>query len=237
MLKFEGCTFSATGENKNSKVYGLTVTGAEDVEIKNCAFNGTGYSALLNKGTGTLTVKDCEFSCGNIKNPIEGGQDAENGDITIDNCIFTGIPGNNFINIYNVALGSNHTVKNCKFHGGANNNIIRLSNKNNTVAFFHVENCMYEFTSGKISEYSGFLLCQDYTNKTGTKQEFGYYTIDITNLIRPKEGSLFYVYDDSEGIITTNDPHVYLDGTLVSNPTTQAFVGSGDSMIESDEEF
>lgn len=226
MLKFEGCTFSAAGESKNSKLYGLTVTGSEDVEIRDCTFNGTGYSALLNQGTGNLSIKDCVFACGNIKNPIEGSQTIDNGNYYIENCIFEGIPGNNFINIYNVAPESTHTIKNCKFHGGTGNNIIRLSNKNNAVASFNIIDCMYEFISGKVDEWTGFLLCQDYTNKSGNKQEFGYYTININNLAAPDKGALFYVYDDGEGIITTNDPYVYVDGTLVSDPTVQVFYGT-----------
>ena len=218
MLKFEGCTFSAMGTDKNAKVFGLTVNGAEDVFIKNCDFNGTGYSALLNKGTGSLTVEDCTFECENIKNPIEGGQTTNNGNVTVENCTFNGVPGNNFINFYQVANDSVHTIKDCKFHGGTGNNILRISNKNNANAIFNIDNCAYEFVSGKANEWTGFILFQDYTNRTGSKQEFNRYVVNITALDRPEEGSLFYVYDDGEGVITTNDPYVYLDGALVSNP-------------------
>lgn len=93
MLKFEGCTFSAVGANKNAKVYGLTINTNEDVFINNCIFNGTGYSAILNQGTGNVQVLNSDFECDNIKNPIEGGQSAPNGNVTIENCDFTGIPG------------------------------------------------------------------------------------------------------------------------------------------------
>lgn len=231
MLKFEGCTFSAAGENKNSKVYGLTVSGTEDVEINNCIFDGTGYAAILNKGTGTLTVNDSEFHCDNIKNPIEGGQAADNGNVTIDHCDFNGVPGNNFINFYQVADNSVHTIKDCKFAGGTDNNIIRLSNKTNATAVFNVINCSYKYVSGVADEWTGFILCQDYTNKSGVKQDFSKYRINIDNLTRPEEGSLIYVYDDGEGIIVTNYPSVYVDGSPIVFTT-----GTVEPMVEDEEE-
>lgn len=213
MLKFEGCTFSATGENKNSKVYGLTVEGAEDVVVKNCLFDGTGYAAILNKGTGALTVDHSDFHCDNIKNPIEGGQAADNGNVTVDGCVFTGVPGNNFINFYQVAEGSVHTIKDCKFAGATDNNIVRLSNKTNASATFNISNCSYKYVSGEVSDWTGFIICQDYTNRSGVKQDFSKYQINIDNLDRPEEGSLVYVYEDGQGIIVTNYPAVTVDGS------------------------
>ena len=212
MLKFNDCVFSAAGATKNDKVFGLILEGAEDVRIENCIFNGTGYSALLNKTAGDVVVKNCDFECDNIKNPIEGGQASDQGSLTVENCEFKGVPGNNFINFYSVADGTVHTIKNCKFHGGANNNIIRLSNKTNHEATFNIEDVFYEFTTGIADEYTGFILCQDYTNKSGTKQNFYMYTLNINNLVHPEEGELVYVYEDGEGIITENYPTVYKDG-------------------------
>lgn len=213
MLKFEGCTFSAAGANKSAQVFGLTITGSEDVAVKNCTFDGTGYAAILNKGTGALTVEECEFVCGNIKNPIEGGQSVDNGNVTIDSCNFVGAPGNNFINFYSVADGSVHTIKNCKFAGTTDNNVVRLSNKTNNSATFNISDCEYKFISGAVTEWTGFILCQDYTNVNGVKQDFSKYRVNIDNLVRPEEGSLIYVYEDNEGIIVTNYPVVYLDGS------------------------
>lgn len=232
MLKFENCIFSAAGANKTAKVYGLTINGAEDVVIKNCDFNGTGYAAILNKGTGTLTVEDSEFECGNLKNPIEGSQAENNGNVTIDGCNFTGVPGNNFINFYQVADGSVHTIKNCKFAGSTFNNVIRLSNKNNAEATFNISDCSYKFVSGTANEWTGFILCQDYTNASGTKQDFSKYHINIDNLTRPEEGSLLYVYEDGQGIIVTNYPAVTIDGTPLVFTTSIA----ADPMIVEEEE-
>lgn len=215
MLKFEGCTFSAAGANKKDKVYGLTINGAEDVTINNCVFDGTGYSAILNKGIGALTVDHSEFHCDNIYNPIEGSQITNNGNVTVTDCVFDGVPGNNFISFYQVAEGSTHTIKDCTFAGATNNNIIRLSNKTSATAIFNISNCSYKYVSGQADEWTGFILCQDYTNRSGIKQDFSKYQVNIDNLTRPEEGSLVYVYEDGQGIIVTNYPVVYVDGSPI----------------------
>jgi hypothetical protein len=58
--------------------------------------------------------------------------------------------------------------------------------------------------SGQADEWTGFILCQDYTNRSGVKQDFSKYQVNIDNLTRPEEGSLIYVYEDGQGIIVTN---------------------------------
>lgn len=215
MFKFYGCEFSAAGANKKDKVYGLTLNSTEDVLIEDCKFNGTGYSALLNKNTGNVVVKNCEFECDNIYNPIEGGQTAVQGVLTVEDCEFNGIPGNNFINFYKVAEDSIHNVKNCKFYGSANNNIIRLSNTNNAHATFNFENIKFEFIGGTPDEYTGFILCQDYTNRNGQKQEFDRYTLNLNNIECPENIQTVYVYEDGIGIIQNNYPTTFKDGEQI----------------------
>ena len=212
MLKFENCTFSAEGANKNAKVYGLTLTGDEEILINNCKFDGTGYSAILNNAAAPVTIKNCEFECGNFYNPIEGGQSIANKNVIIENCNFTGVPGNNFINFYNVAEDSVHTIKNCRFYGGTANNIVRLSNKTNAEATFNIDDCTYIFTTGTADEYTGFMLCQDYTNKNGVKQDFSKYQVNFNNFEIHENDVLIYVYEDGRGIIVDNYPATYIDG-------------------------
>ncbi len=212
MLTFDGCVFSAAGASRKAQVFGLTLNGAEDVLINDCTFNGTGYSGLLNKTTGDVTVKDCKFECDNFYNPIEGSQTVAQGALVVEDCNFTGTCGNNFINFYQVQEDSVHTIKGCKFHGSTSNNVIRLSNRNNAEAIFNIEDVTYEFTSGEPNEYTGFILCQDYTNRTGAKQDFSKYTINLNNVVGPEEGHLVYVYEDGQGIITTNYPVITRDG-------------------------
>ena len=211
MLQFDGCVFKAQGANKNDKVYSLTLNGAEDALINNCTFAGTGYSAVLNKTTGDVEIKNCSFECDNYKNPIEGTQSADQGNVTVDTCHFGGVPGNNFINFYQVANNSVHTIKNCDFHGATNNNIVRLSNKSNATATFNLEDIKFEFVRGEADEYTGVIMCQDYTNKSGTKQNFSLYQVNVNNLVGP-EATLCYTYEDGAGIITGNWPAVVVDG-------------------------
>lgn len=209
MAIFENCIFDAQGASKKDKVYGIIVNGIKDVEIKSCQFKNTGYAGILNNCEGKLNVSDCEFDCGNIYNPIEGSQSVENDNVYISNCSFNGIPGNNFINFYKVKDCSAHTISNCVFAGSTANNIVRLSNLNNSAAKFFINNCKYSYISGEADEYTGFMLCQDYTNEKGNKQDFSKYEVEINNLIRPEEGSIFYVYEDGKGIITgENDPAI-----------------------------
>lgn len=209
MLKFENVTFAAQGANNKDKVYGLTLNGAEDVVVKDCTFNGMGYSAILNHSLGNVTIEGCKFECDNIYNPIEGSQNVENGNVVVADCEFTGVPGNNFINFYKVQPESAHVVRNCSFAGATNNNIVRLSNLGSNAASFTIDDCEYVYTSGTADEYTGFLLCQDYTNKDGKKQDFSKYDVRINHLTRPAEGSLFYVFESGKGIITgENDPQI-----------------------------
>lgn len=230
MLKFENCIFSAKGANKNAKVYGLTLTGNEEILINNCKFDGTGYAALLNKAEAPVTIKNCEFECENYYNIIEGNQVAANDNVVIDNCNFTGVPGNNFINFYNVKENSIHTVENCRFYGGMDNNIIRLSNVTNAEATFNINGCTYRYTEGELSDYTGFMLCQDYTNKSGKKQDFSKYTVNFNNFEIPEIGSLIYVYEDGAGIITNNFPVTYIDGR------PQVWGSSQSPVVEEEEE-
>lgn len=236
MLKFDGCTFSAAGANKSAKVFGLTLNGAEDVSINNCKFDGTGYSGLLNKCEGDVTIKGCAFECDNFRNPIEGGQAAPQGNLIVEDCRFTGAPGNNFINFYNVKEDSVHNIKNCYFEGNmGENNIIRLSNVESTTATYNIDDCVQVYIAGEENEYTGFIICQDYTNRTGKFQDFGNYTVNINNLDRPNKGKLFYVYEDGVGLVDNNDPAIYLDGELVSNPGIS--VEAPPIMVEEEDEL
>lgn len=226
MLKFVDCIFSATGADRNAKVYGLTLNGEEEALLERCTFNGTGYAAVLNKTAGDVTIKDCDFECGNYKNPIEGDAGtAIQGNLTVEDCSFTGVPGNNFINIYQAKEGATHLIKGCDFHGGYDNNIVRLSNKNNASAVITLEDCSCEFVEGELSEYTGIVLCQDYTNKNGIFQDFSLYEVNINNLEWPEEGSLVYCYTDGIGIDNENHPVLYVNGE------TSVWM-SGEDMIE-----
>lgn len=189
MLKFVNCSFNAQGANKKDKVYGLTLSGSDNVLVKDCFFKNTGYSSILNESEGNVEIKDCIFVVDNVYNPIEGSQTVENGNVEITGCSFSGVPGNNFINFYSVSEYSDNKIINCVFNGSTGNNIVRLSNRSNNSATFTIEDCYYDYSTGAADEYTGFMLCQDYTNKSGSKQNFSKYTVNVNNVERPEEGS------------------------------------------------
>lgn len=216
MITILNSVFDAQGADKKATVYGVTLAGAEDVTISGCTFKNQGYSGILNNCSGAVRVEDCVFECDNIYSPIEGSQAVDNGDVVVTGCEFKGAPGNNYVNFYQFADGSRHTISNCKFNPTVDNNVIRISNRKSAAARFEVKDCEYTFAEGAPTEYTGFILCQDYTSKSGTKQDFTKVEIELDNVVcdgakvtadGAAKGSIFYVYEDGKGIITgENDP-------------------------------
>lgn len=223
MITITNSIFNAQGASNKDKVYGIVLGGNEDVVIKDCAFTNKGYSSILNNSTGNLTVDGCNFKCDNVYNPIEGSQAVNNGNVKVKDCVFQGVPGNNFVNFYQFADGSEHEISGCRFRPHTNNNIIRISNRTSAKANFVMKNCDVSYTGGSWDEdqlpYTAVLLCQDYTSKGGVKQDFTGLNVEFDTVIyngkklvpeRPFfEGSAYYVYEDGRGIITgENDPVV-----------------------------
>lgn len=218
MITINNSKFNAEGADRKAAVYGITLSGSEDVVIKDCEFENVGYSAILNNSTGNVTIENCNFACNNIYNPIEGSQSVDNGNVTIKNCVFNGAPGNNYINFYQFANNSEHEISNCYFAPTCDNNVMRISNRTNAKAVFNVKNCEYNYVSGTPSDYTAFLLCQDYTSKNGKSQDFTNIELNLENLKcnnkiittdGPEVGSIFYIYEDGKGLITgENDPQI-----------------------------
>lgn len=217
MVTILNSVFDAQGADKKAKVFGVILNGAEDILIKDCKFVNQGYSSILNESTGNVTIENCEFDCSKVYNPIEGSQKVNNGNVVVKDCKFVGAPGNNFVNFYQVADGSKHLISGCEFNPTVDNNVVRISNRTNAVMEVKVENCKYDFVDGEATEYTGFLICQDYTSKDGKKQDFTNVTVELNNVLCNGEkvtaagaakGCLFYVYDNAAGIITgqDNDP-------------------------------
>lgn len=223
MITIANSVFDVQGTStKDSKTPGITLSGSEDILIKDCTFVNKGYSSILNHCTGKVTVENCVFECDNVYNPIEGSQNVNNGNVVVKGCSFNGKPGNNFINFYQVAEGSEHLVANCSFSPSVDNNIIRISNKTSAATQVVVKDCEYTFLPGDATEYTNFLLCQDYTSKSGVKQDFTGVSVVLDNVVcdgvkldvenGAVKGGVFYVYEDGKGLITGtgNDPIVII---------------------------
>ena len=218
MILISNSVFDAKGADKKAKVFGITLSGSEDVAIKDCTFKNVGYSAILNNSVGKVSVEDCKFECDGMYNPIEGSQSVDNGNLIVKGCDFSGVPGNNFINFYQFADGSEHLIEKCHFTPTVDNNTIRISNRTSAAMKLLVKDCSYDVAEGEPTAYTNFLLCQDYTNKSGVKQDFTHVEVELDNVrcngekIMDAEkaavGGVFYVYEDGKGLITgtDNDP-------------------------------
>lgn len=222
MIIISNSKFDVKGADKKAGVYGLELHGSENVLIENCIFENMGYSSILNESTGDVKVAGCEFICKDVYNPIEGSQKVDNGNVEVADCKFIGAPGNNYINFYQFAPKSEHKIVGCSFEPSVDNNIIRISNRTSAPASFLVQNCAYNFAEGEPTDYTNFLLCQDYTSKSGVKQDFTHCEVVLDNVkcngialedgVAPAVGGVFYVYEDGKGIISglENDPVVVI---------------------------
>lgn len=214
MICFENVKFDAQGADKKAKVYGITLSGAEDIQIKNCEFSNMGYASILNNASGEVVVSGCKFACDNVYNPIEGSQSVRTGNLLVENCEFKGAPGNNYVNTYSTEDGAVITIKGCSFEPTVDNNIVRISNRTNAKLNVNVSDCEYTYAAGEPTDYTAFLICQDYTNKNGVKQDFTSCTVSFNNvrcngeLLNKDSERIFYVYEDGKGLITGegNDP-------------------------------
>lgn len=216
MIIFENVKFEVQGANKKDTAgIALKLAGAEEITIKNCEFANMGYSAIKNDSTANVNIIGCKFDCTNIYNPIEGSQTVDNADVLVENCEFKSAPGNNYINFYQFAEGSHHEIRGCSFEPTVDNNIVRISNRESAKADFVVDDCEYNYAEGEPTEYTAFLLCQDYTAKSGKPQDFTGCTVAFNNVkcngeaLNAESERVYYVYEDGKGIITgDNDPAI-----------------------------
>lgn len=175
-----------------------------------------GYSSILNNASGEVRVSGCKFNCENVYNPIEGSQAVRTGNLLVENCEFKNAPGNNYISVYNFAEGAKHEVRNCTFEPTVDNNILRISNRESAKADFVVDTCEYVYAAGEPTDYTAFLLCQDYTAKSGKPQDFTGCTVAFNNvkcngeMLNAESANVYYVYEDGKGLITgeDNDPKI-----------------------------
>ena len=212
-VEFINCIFSVEGKNiKDTAGTALIINGTANAKISNCIFKNVGYNSINIKTTGMVTIERNTFISTNVYNPIEcSGKNINN--ISIEKNIFNTICGNNYISFFHMAEGAIVEIKDNLFSNVRHeSNILRLSNPANVSAIFKVENNKYLYNTIDVSDYTAFLICQEY----GTEpQDFRKYTITISNLKcnndivkeKPDQGNLYYVYKDGVGIITgQNDP-------------------------------
>ena len=185
-----GCTFNSNTEIRNPvslNVGEATVTGN--------TFNGT-------QANGTPSYYNA------IEFAVASGNKLRKA--TLSNNTFEAPISNNYFSTYYydthaTIIAENNTIK----LANRGSNAIRISNYTNSEVTFHLNNNKYEFSSSSASSiYEGFILLQDFSKGTDV-QDFSKVTININNLTAPADAAqLLYVYDDQDGIISTNQPVV-----------------------------
>ena len=215
--EFVGCEFAAQGADKNAKVFGVEVKNGAALTIKDSKFMNQGYSAVHMCSNGDVLLAGNHFDCVNVYNPIEGAvSEGSTKNIVVKDCEFEGACGNNYFNLYRMDKGSEVELSGNKFVGcSANSEIIRISNPLNVAAHIKASNEEYGFADPEnVNEYTSYIMCQDYTAKSGNKQDFTKIAVDMENVKcqgerivnKPAVGVVSFTYEDGKGIIEGNDP-------------------------------
>ena len=147
-------------QTQGNAAFSVNTTG-DTVRISNCKFGQTGYNAL-EIGLSAETA--------NVKN------------IVIENCEFADA-ANNSILIFRTAADAVITIKKCTF--GNVSNAIRISNADNHSVTVNVIDCAIASVDKNL-DYTGIVLCQDYTSKTVEEAE-------ANNLFAPEKVKFNFV--------------------------------------------
>lgn len=203
---------------------------ANDIEIRDLNLNGdfpkaNGNSVIQINNAEFILFKDIVFDSNNIYNGIEIGlsktatQQVKN--IIFENCKFKGEFANNAILIFATENNSVITLNNCHFDKVSN--ALRISNKTNSKnVVININNCTIDGWDSN-PEYQGFIIFEDYTNKTeedvNTNNLFApeKIKVNINNLVyqgkklvptdmasvcgTANKNQIIYVYADAIGLI------------------------------------
>lgn len=143
---------------------------AGDVEVKGLAISGDfpkaqgGNAVVEINESDYIVFRDMTFNSNDVYNGIEIGLNSSKLPkyVLFDNCKFEGTFTNNPIIVFGTADDAIINIQNCSFDKVSN--ILRLSNKANT-------KCVVNISNGSVNqletnpEYTGAILCQDYTSK------------------------------------------------------------------------
>lgn len=194
--------------------------------LKNCTFNGkteVRTPVMLNVGSATVTGNTFngtkEDGTPSYYNAIEFAVSSGNklSSATLSNNIFEAAIKNNYFSTYYYADNAVITAENNVIKlANRGSNAIRISNVTNSNVTFNLNNNSYEFSDASgSSEYEGFIILQDFTKKSGNTEDFSKVTINISNLTSPSDASrLFYVWEDSVGLVSDNNPVIKGDSSI-----------------------
>ena len=143
---------------------------AGDVEVKGLAISGDfpkaqgGNAVVKINESDYIVFRDMPFNSNDVYNGIEIGLNSSKLPkyVLFDNCKFEGTFTNNPIIVFGTADDAIINIQNCSFDKVSN--ILRLSNKANTKCVVNISNCSVNQLDTN-PEYTGAILCQDYTSK------------------------------------------------------------------------
>lgn len=143
---------------------------AGDVEVKGLAISGDfpkaqgGNAVVKINESDYIVFRDMTFNSNDVYNGIEIGLNSSKLPkyVLFDNCKFEGTFTNNPIIVFGTADDTIINIQNCSFDKVSN--ILRLSNKANTKCVVNISNCSVNQLETN-PEYTGAILCQDYTSK------------------------------------------------------------------------
>lgn len=195
--------------NENAEIVGKSISlksikvsdnarlklNAGDVEAKDLNISGSfpkanGNTVISVNNAEFIVFKDMVFDASEVYNGIEIGL-ASNSvlpkNILFDNCKFQGEFSNNAILVFGTQDNAIITLNNCYFE--KINNALRLSNKSNASGVVvNINNCTVDQWETR-SPWQGFLICEDYTNKTEEEVNAnnlfgdGKITVNFNNLV------------------------------------------------------
>ena len=195
--------------NENAEIVGKSISlksikvsdnarlklNAGDVEAKDLNISGSfpkanGNTVISVNNAEFIVFKDMVFDASEVYNGIEIGL-ASNSvlpkNILFDNCKFQGEFSNNAILVLGTQDNAIITLNNCYFEKISN--ALRLSNKSNASGVVvNINNCTVDQWETR-APWQGFLICEDYTNKTEEEVNAnnlfgdGKITVNFNNLV------------------------------------------------------
>lgn len=195
--------------NENAEIVGKSISlksikvsdnarlklNAGDVEAKDLNISGSfpkanGNTVISVNNAEFIVFKDMVFDASEVYNGIEIGL-ASNSvlpkNILFDNCKFQGEFSNNAISVLGTQGNAIITLNNCYFEKISN--ALRLSNKSNASGVVvNINNCTVDQWETR-APWQGFLICEDYTNKTEEEVNAnnlfgdGKITVNFNNLV------------------------------------------------------
>lgn len=163
---------------------------AKDLNISGSFPKANGNTVISVNNAEFIVFKDMVFDASEVYNGIEIGL-ASNSvlpkNILFDNCKFQGEFSNNAILVFGTQDNAIITLNNCYFEKISN--ALRLSNKSNASGVVvNINNCTVDQWETR-APWQGFLICEDYTNKTEEEVNAnnlfgdGKITVNFNNLV------------------------------------------------------